>query len=792
MLKNYLKIALRNLLRQRGYSVINIAGLTIGLAAFLFIALWLQDELSYDRSHEKADRIYRVVRANENGEANFARTAPLFAPALRNNFPEVEHAIRIKRAGTVIRYGKNHFQENLFYYAEPRIFDVFTLPLLQGQSQTALDQPNSVVISEDIATKYFGAENPIGQTLTVGDSSDFKVTGVMKNPPANSHLRIEFLASWATWERFIDPKWLHTWRSGIYYTYVLLRDEYPASELELKFAQLDVHTDYGAEAQLFIHLQPLTDIHFYSHLKHELQANGNILYVYVFSAIALFILLIACINFMNLSTARSSRRMREVGMRKVLGAYRSQLVGQFLAEAIVVCFLGLSLAIGILELGLPYFNAFSGKVLTLNFISSIRLIAVLAGLALLLGVLSGSYPAFFLSSFQPVNVLKGQVAGRRISISKLLRKGLIVFQFTISIALIIGTVVVFHQMQFVKNQDLGFNEEQIVVIPFLWNAQVQNKYVAFKNELMENANVLGVTASGDIPGRMMTAMSYKVAGMTEDESGGITALIVDPDFSETYEIPIVAGRDFSDELRTDVRNTFIINETAAHEMGFASPTEAVGKRFVMNEEGRIIGVIKDFHFNSLHDGIEPLVLAVWPSWFGYASVRIAPDGMTQTLSFIERTWRAFNPNYPFNYFFFDEHFDQLYRADQRFGDVLVMFALLAIFIACLGLFGLVSFAAEQLTKEIGIRKVLGATATNVMTLLSQDFVKLVLVANLIAWPVAYYAMSKWLENFAYRIDIGWWVFALAGGLALVIALLTVSTQAVRAALANPVESLRYE
>ena len=789
MFKNYLKIVFRNLIRHPGYSAINIAGLTVGLAAFLFISLWIQDELSYDRFHERADRIYRVVRADENGEASFARTAPLFAPTLRDNFPEVEQAIRIKPSGSVVRYGENLFQENYFFFADPQVFDVFTFPLLQGNSKTALNDPYTVVITKEMAEKYFGEENPLGQILTIGDSTNIKVTGIMKNLPANTHVQIDFLVSWATRERLIKPEWLNTWRSGIYYTYVLLPQDYAATELERKFAKFDIKD--GKNDQLFIHLQPLTDIHFYSHLKTELQANGNILYVYMFSAIALFVLLIACINFMNLATARSAQRMREVGMRKVLGAYRTQLIGQFLGESMIVTGLALVLSIGLVEMGLPHFNTFSGKELTLGATNAFGVVAGLAALALLVGLIAGSYPAFFLSSYQPVRALKGQLDSKRASTSTILRKGLIVFQFAISIALIIGTVIVYNQLHYVKNQDLGFNEEQIVVLPFQWDAAVLEKYMTFKNRLEENANILGVTASGDIPGRMMTTMSYQVEGQTEDEWGSITALIVDPDFSETYEIPMVAGRDFSDEMQTDVRNAFILNESAAREMGFA-PEQAVGKKFRMNERGRIIGVMKDFHFNSLHKEIEPLVLAVWPSWLGYVSVRIAPGDIAGSLALIENTWRESNSNRPFSYFFFDEHFDQLYRAEERFAQVFVSFSSLAICIACLGLFGLATYTARQRTKEIGVRKVLGATVTNVTALLSKDFVKLLLLANVIAWPVAWYSMNKWLQNFAYRIDISWWVFALAGGLALVIALLTVSTQAIRAALANPVEALKYE
>ncbi len=791
MLQNYFKTAFRNLLRHPGFSGISIIGLAVGLAAFLLIALWIQDELGYDRFHENADRIFRVVRADANGEAGFARTPPLTAPTLRQHFPQVEQAIRLKRAGFAVKVENQVIQEDQFFFAEPAVFDVFTLPMLQGDVKTALSQPYSVVLTQEMARKYFGSSDPLGQIITIRDSTELTVTGIIADLPPNSHIEIDFLASWKTWTTFVEQRWLETWRSGIYYTYVLLKDGYAAEALEENFAGANFRTDFGSKAQILIRLQPLKGIHFHSHLQHELQANGNVLYVYLFAAIAVFVLLIACINFMNLATARSTRRMREVGMRKVLGAFRKQLVGQFIGEAMIVSTLALLLALLLVEVSLPSFNSFAGKELTLFSNDIMLIIGGLVLLVILVGLLSGSYPAFFLSSFQPIRILKGKSDSPRSGVAVLLRKGLIVFQFAISITLIIATLVVYNQLDFVKNQDLGFNKEQIVVIPFQWDSRVQSHYQSFKEQLLAQPTVIDVTASGDVPGRMMTAMTYKVEGMGEDEWGGITALIVDPDFAETYEVSMAAGRDFSDEMQTDVSNAFIINEAAAAEMGFTAE-EAIGKRFRMNEDGQIIGVMKDFNFNSLHKGIDPLVLAVWPSWFGYVSVRIAPGNISESLANLREIWLSNHPNRPFNYFFFDDHFDQLYRADEQFGQVFIGFAVLAIFIACLGLLGLAAFTAEQRTKEIGVRKVLGASVADVATELSKNFVKLVLLANIIAWPAAWFAMDKWLANFAYRTEIGWPVFIFAGSLALLIAVVTVSTQAIKAALANPIHALRSE
>lgn len=793
MLKSYFKVAFRNLVRHKSFSVFNIAGLAVGLATFILIALWVFDELSYDRFHEKSDRIFRaLLKTDSKSEPGYARTAPLLGPTLRNDFPEVEHAIRLKRSSITVRRDTDLFQEENFFYAEPEVFDVFTLPLLSGNNELALQEPYSVVLSEEMAIKYFGRKDPLGEFLVLSDSTLLKITGVMKNYPGNSHLQIDFVASFATWQQYVPDKWMNTWRSGIYYTYVLLTPGHSPADLEHKFAASKIKKDYGSKEQLFIDLQPLESIHLGSHLKHELQANGNALYVSIFSAVAVLVLLIACINFMNLATARSSRRMREIGVRKVMGGRRSQVVRQFLCESLTLSVLSLLVAILMVQLALPYFNAFAGKDLSLAIGELTGLTFDLIGLAVLVGLISGSYPAIFLSSFQPVHVLKGRLDQSGLMTSSLIRKSLIVFQFVISIALLVGTAVVYRQLQYIRNQNLGFNQEQILVIPFLWDAGVQAKYESFKGLLTQNTGVLNVTASGDIPGRMMTGMTYQVEGMAEEEWGGITALIVDPDFAETYGLQMIAGRDFSDEMQTDVRNTFILNEAAVKEIGWHSAEEAIGKRFRMNEEGQIIGVVRDFNFNSLHSEIEPLVMAVWPSWFGYLSVKLTPGDLAEELDFVEQAWFEFNPSQPFNAFFFDQHFEQLYQADRQFGQVITVFAILALFIAALGLFGLLSFTVEQRTKEIGVRKVVGASVGRIIALLSGEFAKLVLLAGLISSPIAWLGITKWLEGFAYRTAIEPWLFVVAAGVTLSVALLTISWQTYKAASANPVRALRYE
>lgn len=792
MFENYLKIALRNILKNKGYSLINIVGLAIGMTAFLLIALYVRHELSYDQFHQKANRVFRVVNKTSEGEVGFARTAPILATMLLDNFPEVERSIRLKKWSATISKNGKQFHESKFYFSEPAIFELFSFEIIAGDLETALSEPNTVLITQTVAQKYFGDQQPLGKTLALNDSTDLQITGVIKDIPENSHFSAEFIASFKTYESFTDPKWLNTWRSSIYYTYVLLEENHSAAAFEEKFAAQNIRSDFGSKQQRFIHLQPLTDIHLHSHLKHEMQPNGNLNYVYLFSLVAIFVLLIACVNFMNLATARGNQRAREVGVRKVMGAYRSKLIWQFLSESIISCFLALMFALILVEAILPYFNEFVNKQLNMGYQTNFYTLLVLIGLSLLVGIISGSYPAFYLSNFQPVKVLKGKFTASRLGSAVFFRKGLIVLQFVISISLIIGAGIVQQQMQYIQNQNLGFEEEQIVVLPFNWESSVQKKYQTIKDELLRNSMIMGVTASGDVPGRMMTTMGYQVETMPAEQWSGITMLVVDPDFSETYKASIIAGRDFSDELKTDVKNTFIINEAALAEIGWTSPEEAIGKKFKMNESGTIIGVVKDFHFNSLHEKIEPLVMTVWPSWFGYISVRIAPGSFNESLAFIQNTWQAHVPNQPFDFFFLDDDLNNQYMADRQFGQVFNSFSLLAIFIACIGLLGLTSYATEQRLKEISVRKILGASVAGITGLLSKDFLKLVCLANIIAWPLAYWVMTNWLQNFAYRTEMSFSVFILAGVIAGAIAFIAVGFQAVKAALRNPIESLRYE
>ncbi len=806
MFKNYLKIAIRYILKYKVYSFINVTGLTIGIACCLLILLYVQAEFSYDRFHKNADRIYRVAihESTSTSDTDYPVTPGALAAALVNDYPEVLHATRLSfRSSLPISYGDKLFDEPRIHRADANFFDVFQLPFIQGDPKTALRNPSSVVISKSMAQKYFGEEEPIGKILDFKDgitySTPYTVTGVIEDIPDNAHFHVDFLISWL---RVGDqPRTYRNWGAYSFYTYILLAKNQQPKALEAKFPEMvrrylapqieagmntsfDEHLAAGNGYRYF--LQPLIDIHLHSNMGWEIEPNGNIKYVYVFAIMALFILVIACINYMNLATSRSADRSKEIGIRKVLGSERGQLIVQLLAESVLLAVVALFGAILLVELLLPAFNTFANKQLSIDYFGNLFVLPVLLGFTLVIGLLAGMYPAFFLSTFRPIVVLRGRFQKGMSNVA--LRNGLVVFQFVISIALIVGTIVIHQQMSYMQSKNLGFNKEHVVVIEEAWALGRQRE--AFKQELLANFNVVSVSVAENLPGHSYDDRFLYPENAAPGEQYNFSLLVADHDYVETLALEMAQGRTFSRVLATD-SNAVLVNEAAVKILGLNDP---IGKGVGISSDDifPIIGVIKDFHFKSLHDEINPLVYFLGRGTMSFTAVRIRSDDISSTLDYLKARWFEFVPDVPFKYSFLDEDFAALYRTEQKTQQLFSVFSVLAIMIASIGLFGLAAFTAERRTKEIGVRKVLGASISNLLFLLNREFFRLVVIANVIAWPIAYYSMTKWLQDFAYRIDIGWWVFALAGGLALLIALLTVSTQAIRAALANPVKSLRYE
>ena len=797
MYKNYLKIALRNLLNHKGYSFINLGGLALGIACCLLIALWIVHDLSYDRFHKNADRIYRVAEIfREDGkivEESASIPFPV-GPTLQEVFPNLKAARfyqTFEKTPLLSRsIGDKSFYEPRLFFTDSTVFDIFSFELVQGNPKTALTAPFSIVLTESSARKYFGQEDPLGQTLRFENQLDFTVTGVVRDAPATSHLQFDFLAALLNIrDLFRASGTTFGWRGWYWnpcHTYILLPPEYSREQFDaLLPGVVQRHADEQLRSSLSFYLQPLTDIHLRSNLYQEMGVNGNVRSVYLFALIAVFILLLACINFMNLATARSIKRAKEIAVRKVVGAFRGQLVGQFLGESLLISFIAAFLGLILVELFLPTFAHISGANLNLALIGLPQLFAGVVLLAVIVGLSAGSYPALFLSSYLPIEGLGLKSNRGAGAITALFRQGLVVLQFCISIALLIGTAVIYQQHKFLQQKELGFDKEQIVMIP-IRGTSIKSQVETFKTRLRQDAAVLNTSAISNIIGRDVQVCPFGAEGKTEALQ--MPGLFVDHDFIKTFGVQLQQGRGFDVAFSTD-STAFLLNQAAVKLTEWQEP---LGKRMRFERPGQVIGVVNDFNFASLRERIRPMAILILPSWFSYVAVRLAPGDVQATLQRLENAWREFEPQRPFEPFFLDDNLNQLYKKEERLSLVLSSFAMLAIGIACLGLFGLAAFAIEQRTKEIGIRKVLGATVSNVTVLLSKDFVKLVLLANLLAWPVAYFAMNKWLQDFAYRINLSWWMFALAGALALLIAVLTVSFQAIKAALGNPVVALRYE
>lgn len=807
MFRNYLKITFRNLAKHKGYTFINITGLAVGICCCLLIFLYVFDELGFDRFHQHYDEIYRVILkarfANEDLE--IATSPAPMAFTLTKELPEVIQATRINETQTFqISRGDQKYSEPGVLFVDSTFFDVLSFPLVAGDAKTALKEPHTLVLTEKMAGKYFGQENPIGQFLTMEDGTQYKITGVVKNNPHNSHINFDFLLSFVSDENSRSDIWV----SNSYQTYIRLKPGTDFQETSNKFNELvrkyvgpQIVLATGISMEEFektgnsygYYLEPMKNIYLRSRVGNDLGPVGNIQYVYIFSVIAAFILIIACINFMNLSTAKSANRAREVGIRKTMGSNRSQLMYQFLFESIIMVVISILFAMVLVKFVMPYFNHLSGKELTVRFFSMENwfVFPMLLLLSAVVGLFAGSYPAFYLSAFQPVKVLKGEIV--RASASGKLRSGLVVLQFAISIALIIGTLVVRQQLNYFQNKNLGFTRDQILVIPR--SDVIEKNFIALKQELKQNPEIMNATFSTAIPGHPHNISGHSLEGNPPEMASTLIVIYTDQDFIDTYQIQLSDGRLFYTDRTTDT-SSCLINAHAAkvlnYEVGSGKRLFQIGNTEDNSSFSEIIGVVKDFHLLPLQEPMRGVVIYNRPAAHQYLTVRLTTDNVHKTVGFVEDTWKKFAPGKGFEYYFLDEHFNEFYKAEMRTGQVFSIFAGLAIMIACLGLFGLASFMAERKIKEIGIRKVLGASITGITFVLIREFTRWVIIANVIAWPAAYFLMKNWLQDYAYRISMGWWVFLLSSMIALIIAVLTVSFHAVKAAISDPAKSLRYE
>lgn len=788
MFYNYLKITLRNIIRQRTYILINLLGLTIGMTVCILLFLFVQYESSYDRFHPNAERIYRVISQDqdEKGIDTFTYTPAPLAPALMQDFPEIENAVRFSDNEIEVISKGRRFYETIFF-ADKEIFEIFAVKLIQGNKSSALDDPRSLLISEKTANKYFRGENPIGQTVSFWGETDYTITGVFEDIPKNTHLHFNFLGSFENFHRRHQNQW------GIsnYFTYILLAENTSIQSIESRMPEF-IDRYKGPEARRLYKFnfifQPITRIHLNSHWRGEIAAGTRMSTLYIFSAVALFVLLIACFNSINLTIARFSSRAQEVGMRKVLGASRYQLIQQFLGESFFLTLLSFPAALALVELILPLFNSLSGKELNIQYSHNFPLLLFLFSILIFTALISGLYPAVFISSYKAVKVLKKTYKSvLKVSFT---RKFLVVVQFVVSLLFIICFFVISRQLHYMRGRELGFNPEHVVIIP-INEPDILKRQEIVKAEFLRSPSVTAAAATSYFPGKKPNYQNYWKEGMDENYFDMIYWLAVDHDFITTFQLDLITGRDFNKNIESDAGAAYILNESAAEALGW-DPEFALNRSFELAEKGRIIGIVKDFHFRSLHQAVDPLVLYIWPESLKYFAVRINPDNFQKGLNHLESVWDQMAVQQPFEFFFLDEEYDRMYNTEKRLGKIFGYVTLLSILIACLGLFGLASFAAEQRTKEIGIRKVLGASVHNLIWLIFKEYLIWILLANLIAWPVAYYALHQWLQNFAYHISPETWIFLLSAVFVLTVALLTVSIKALRSALSDPAETLRYE
>jgi putative ABC transport system permease protein len=802
MFRNYIKISARSLIKQKVYSFINIFGLAIAIAFCILIFLFVRDEVIHDSFHQKANRLYRVnilIKEDDGSMSAHAMTPPPLGPAFKEEFPEIVHMARFKKRGDVVNYQDRSSRESIAL-ADPDFFKMFSFRLLRGDPQTVLEDRNSVVLREEVAKRYFGNEDPVGKVLSIKMGPwfyDFTVAGIAEDIPQNSSITFDFLVSFDRIKDYTPESLLNQWLGFTTLTFVELPKNARKTELANKFPSF-IHKYLGAEIKKYrgsdmsafqLQLQPLEEIYLNTQVRSSYISGSDPLYSYLLSAIALLILLIAAINYMNLAIARSASRLREIGVRKVLGADRKKLMHQFFGESLFLSFISLCMGIALAELFLPAFNNFTGKRLAIGYFSDWTTLASIMCLMFIVGLVSGGYPALFLSRFRPVEVFRSHL---KIGGKSKFSRWLVVVQFTFSIFLIISTLIMTHQLNYLRKKDLGIRGEQVVIISTQGSPQGTQLVNRFRNELGSHGNILGVTGSCEALGN---DSSYAVSVVRSQESKIMAHyFFIEHDFFETIGLEIIEGRDFAREFTSDPKESVIVNETLLRELGWDSAVGKQIKTFMGRKEPlTVVGVAKDFHFESLHTQIKPAIFYIEPrNQLDFIYVKIGPDDIPTTLGLLESSWKKNAPNFPFMYSFLDEEFHKLYRMEERWKGIIRNTSIFAILISCLGLFGLSALAITRRTKEIGIRKVLGASVAGLTRMVSMDFLKLVLFANLIAWPLAYYAMNRWLRTFAFRVDIQLWIFILAAGFAAATAVLTVGLQAMKAASTNPVESLRYE
>ncbi|MEE9503480.1 MAG: ABC transporter permease [Candidatus Aminicenantaceae bacterium] len=793
---NCLKVTLRKMRQNKAYSFINIVGLSIGIACCLFILLYVLFELSFDNFHKDVDRIYIVGqdRTSEAGRELVGGNFPLLAPTLKDRYPQVEAAGRFNSGWiSQVKYKDKVFKEEALWDADSGILEVLSIPFIQGNPKTALERPNTAVMTEFFTNKYFGDEDPLGKTITIG-SKNYEVTGIVQDPPPNTDFAYKIIKSWKTIEMEDKDHW-RTWHPGMAATVCLVKlgEGADASDFEEQIQTIPVEfcgeelDKRGLDYKFF--LLSLKKRHRVTLSGDQIKPSSSLIYIYIFSAVGLLILLIACMNYMNLATARSANRATEVGMRKVVGAHRRQIVRQFLGESLLIVLVALIFAFALVQVFLPQFNTLALTQFTPQSLFHPGIVIGVILLMLFVGLGAGSYPAFFLSAFKPISVLTGTLKSG--SKGAVMRKVLVVGQFVISIALIISTIIIYRQILYMKNQSLGFDKEQKLVITLRSWEMITDKYETVKNEFLQYPAVLNATASSGVPGSMINRTWVFPFGEQDTKGQAFRSLRCDHDFTKVYGLELVAGRPFNKEIQSDTHKAFIINESGVKALGWSTPEEALGKE-LWDRRYPVIGVVKDYHWWGLQREIEPMIMRVVPNLFRSITLTVNTENMQSTLAFLEKKYAELFPGDLFEYSFVDTNFDIQYRSEERLSRIFQIFTILGIFIACLGLFGLASFIAEQRTKEIGIRRVLGASVSQVLVLLSKEFTKWVLIANLIAWPLAYFAARKWLQNFAYRMILGVEIFIFAAALALIIALCTVGYQAIKAAVANPADSLRYE